>query len=57
MGLKCQLAINMDTQKLFTFTVGDGHYTNVNLSFLCFVRRKVKLFWDSLQKIVGELSE
>ena len=34
MGLKCQLVINMDTQKLFIFTIGDGHSTYVNLNFL-----------------------
>ena len=31
MGLKCQLIINMDTQEFFTFTVGDGYSTNINL--------------------------
>ena len=29
------LLIKMDTQKLFTFTVRDGNFTNVNLNFLC----------------------
>ena len=31
----------MDTQKLFTFTVGHGNFTNVNLNFLCWVRKKM----------------
>ena len=34
MGFKCQLIINMDTQKLFTFTVRDGNFTNVNVNLL-----------------------
>ena len=41
MWLKCQFIIKMDTQKLFTFTVGDGNFTNVNLNFLCCARKKV----------------
>ena len=41
MGLKYQLVINMDTQKLFAFTIGDGSFTNVNLNILCRVCKKV----------------
>ena len=32
MELKYQLVINMATQNCFTFTVGDGHFTNVNMN-------------------------
>ena len=33
MGLKFHFTIKRDTQKLFTFTVGDGNFTNINLNF------------------------
>ena len=32
MGLKCQLVINMDTQKLFVFTVRDGNIISLKIS-------------------------
>ena len=34
MGLKCQFIIKIDTQKVFTFIVEDGNFTNVDLNFL-----------------------
>ena len=34
MGLQCQFIIKMDTQKLFSFTVGDGNFTNVEFLVL-----------------------
>ena len=37
--LTCQFIIKMDTQELFTFTIGDSNFTNVNLNFLCWVRK------------------
>lgn len=35
-GLRCQLVINIDTRKLFAFTVGDGNSTHANLNFCDF---------------------
>ena len=40
-GLKCQLIINLDTHKFFTFTIKDGHSTNVSLKLSCCVSRKI----------------
>ena len=31
MGLKCQLVINMDTQELFTCTVGDSNVISLKI--------------------------
>ena len=56
MGLKCQFIIKMDTQKLFRITAGDGNFTNVNLNFLCYVRKKMAtspmLIWISCVELV-----
>ena len=37
MGLKCQLVTNLDSQKIFTFTVRGGYSVNPNLNFSCCV--------------------
>ena len=37
MGLKCQLVTNLDSQKIFTFTVRGGHSANPTLNFSCCV--------------------
>ena len=58
MGLKYQLVINMNTHKFFTFTVGDSHFTNVNLNLLWWVRETMWLFWVTFRRIpVNHLNE
>ena len=53
MGLKCQLVFNMDTQKLFIFTVGDGHSIYVNLNFLCRVFKKMWISRFAFRRLSG----
>ena len=40
-GFKYRLAINFDSQNVFTFTSGDSHSTNVNLNLSSYVGKKM----------------